>query len=280
MMEKAWNKLDAQIKRRAKLCEMSAEDLRKLREQYSTESEVILSSNDLEQYQVTFDDIRYSTSPYYAQVMRFYQSLIPTALEPLLIPNARLCFNSNTDEVEWKIPQLFATDLMAARRAVLKSSSAPIPDIEPEGINLEIAISNMRKYIDLQAQLVFRMPEQAQYSSIVTQKGGTILTFSSAHMSLGGVRVEGETWRSGGDLPTDPDNTLLGKKVTLSITDVLREMTESEKASQEVNRSDVLAALHNKLGLQIVADHYSQWFSIKDFTDKTVAEVLSELFWI
>src|SRR5690606_22131693 len=41
------------------------------------------------------------------------------------------------------------------------------------------------------------------------------------------------------------------------------------------NRSDILALLHRKLGLQIIADHYSEWGSWDAATARPLKEILS-----
>jgi hypothetical protein len=54
----------------------------------------------------------------------------------------------------------------------------------------------------------------------------------------------------------------------------LPKLLEHWRPGPRVNRSDLLALLHRKLGLQIIADHYSQWYPWEAAQRRSVREIL------
>lgn len=78
-------------------------------------------------------------------------------------------------------------------------------------------------------------------------------------------------------LPNKPADDLLGKKVSVNISDLVAEGAYSNpNGACFATRTDILAALHKELGLQVISDYYSSWSAFKDTGDITVKQLLEE----
>lgn len=79
-------------------------------------------------------------------------------------------------------------------------------------------------------------------------------------------------------LPNKPADELLGKKASISTADVIAEGAAVGEGTSVcfATRTDLLTALHNKLGLQIISDYYSSWSPFQDVQDITVKQLIEE----
>lgn len=83
-------------------------------------------------------------------------------------------------------------------------------------------------------------------------------------------------------LPQTPDSNLMSTKVNWTKAELIKEANlpehrETEEVFGEVNRSDVLAVLHRKLGVQVIADHYTDWRCIPKGANLTLRSILDDL---
>lgn len=79
-------------------------------------------------------------------------------------------------------------------------------------------------------------------------------------------------------LPAKPADGLLVKKVSVNTSEAAAAgaIIDEETCDCFTTRTDLLAALHDKLGLQVISDYYSSWGSFQDVQDITVKQLIEE----
>lgn len=77
-------------------------------------------------------------------------------------------------------------------------------------------------------------------------------------------------------LPNESLADKLQTKLTLQTSDLPKGSISKGKTPPTVNRSDVLALLHDKLGFQIVADHCSEWYKKISINGGSLGDVIDQ----
>lgn len=202
-----------------------------------------------------------------AGIAKLCLSLSPDAFTALR-SGGRVYFDTDTSEAEWRIPD----DMAKQFTARLVQNWRGVSGSRPSGhYNLR-----MNPLAASRGQLYFQ-PDLNVYAA---QSGKLILSSSS---QIGGSvtipKLE----------PTDPQIRLpnsgnaemLDKSVAFSARELVDECDLSGQTDRSsptiVSRSDLLALLHRKLGVQIISDYYTDWLPCEPGKAHTVRQILDSL---
>lgn len=77
-------------------------------------------------------------------------------------------------------------------------------------------------------------------------------------------------------LPRSSDSSALDTTISYSVEDLKRcaALSDPECSGRYMNRSDLLQLLHEKLGVQVISDHYSRWYVWGPDKDRNVTGIL------
>lgn len=223
----------------------------------------------------------------------FYQAL-PESVTNAIKSGMSVYYDSATAEPEWKLPEDLVgqiSDAVEAESAqhpspVLMTSSPDGKTMVPfedktnwplDGVALAYSAIITTEAASLDAAVVSR------YKSVITApaSGGTPPTTSigfrtnTRTVPLANEEVSVAPAPSESRLPHKKDGVLAAMKVSFDTSDIAKETGTAERSvSAAANRSDILAILHSKLGLQIISDHYSQWCSWSAEKSRNMEEFL------
>ena len=253
-VDQAWKDLDAEMKRMAEMPVKSREELDRLFDQ--TESP---DGSLPEVYRVSgYDSERRKKA-----VARLYRTLSPDLLKALR-DGMTICWDLESPEPEWKIP--------AALEAEFREGTI--------FYDVELNFTDKRKKHDFGTLTVelsaSSTPDKFRievYERLGKGPGTIGYVFRAYEKPLSQLLPSAEN-----SLPRTGDFTALDRKVSYTTEELKEEAALSELPSWDtgiyINRSDLLAILHEKLGLQIISDHYSHWYNWGACKDRTVKDIL------
>ncbi len=201
-----------------------------------------------------------SASGYGRYFARMYLTFTPEIMDALR-DECTICYDTNTTEARWLIPDTILSGLKAEMHGF---------DWTPIGYNLSLRDETFHGGSFLQAQV----------DAYCKQDDGTYK--QCAYMASIGPRdplqerpdSPGEEFR----LPKNGDVSALDRQVAFTAKELDDEanLWGQTLASSPlyVNRSDILALLHRKTGLQVVSDHHSMWFAAKPEDKQSVKYII------
>lgn len=266
--EEQWRKAFAQAIRemdaaaRKKAAVKAVDDrLRPIRDAYKA---LVMANAPLEPYIRAYNAIQYDEDRRVlrgeAAVARLYCLLPRDLLDSLQTGAVTICYDSQSPEPEWQLPQDITTELLGITHWDHYGWSG-----EPVGVNVQMYLTVGTYDLSLSARTQARFTDGALCSAYQT-------LFSKSTKDMIPSPTE--------YLPHDPDDKSLDDKVSISAKELVDEaaipgITPSHPGLA-ANRSDILALLHKKLGLQIVSDYYSDWQQSEPRKDTPARHILDE----
>ena len=174
----------------------------------------------------------------------------------------------------------------AASDSVTNVESAAAPAISgdiPNGVGVRFVKESGDQESTIKAYICFRRPEKEpqpvegaaspDMPGVVCISPTLTEVFASGHtVCLARRSVQQDFEEKCDPLPSDENSKLLDQTVSITSAELKNDVMSGPAA--KINRSDILAVLHSKYKLQIMADHYSRWMRYADVKDKPVAEAL------
>lgn len=266
---KAWEEADAELQRKSEFAAMSEEQLNDLRQQLSAKLSMGSDSAARKDWEAL---LSFLNNPAIVPVARLYGKLSPQALEAFRT-GMTLYFDSISDEEAWLIPDDSA-------RVLAESSSNTMSvngkRLVPDGVNLEICSAAGRESVSASATVALRMGNPSVPYRLPDGRESAAFSTSACMYPIPMCR---RSIQEACPLPQNhlPKEDVGDRQVTWDVAEVAEEASlpgESTSESNAVaNRSDILALLHRKLGLQIIADHYSEWGSWAAAKDRPLKDV-------
>jgi len=252
-LSKAWEEADAELQRQSEFAAMTGEQLDNLRQGLSAKLSKRSDNSARKDWGAL---LRFLDNPTIAPVAQLYGAFSPQALEAFQA-GMTLHFDSQSDEEAW----LIADDM--TRQLIDRDTTKMTINGEPavaEGINLEILSAATQEFVSASA-----------YVTVRRSGGVSMYSIPICRKRLGDYYALPEN-----HLPKEETG---GQKVTWKIKEIVEEADLPGEPTDETravaNRSDILALLHRKLGLQIIADHYSEWGSWAAAKDRPLEEILA-----
>lgn len=253
-LAKAWEQTDADLKRLSELRAMTPDQLARLLDQLSAK----LGTGGPEALKDWSIVRRLSDNPNIGTVVGIHDALSPKALQALR-SGMTLHFDSLSDEKEWLISEDAARQLIYQDRNTLAVNGETA---QGESINLAIRATADRRGVYVSAESTVRRRDSCVRAGINLCQNllRNIHPLPANHLPQEGIA------------PLDE------MKVSWAVPEIAEEASlpveQPEETRAVANRSDILALLHKKLGLQIIADHYSEWSCWHAAKDRPLKEIL------
>ncbi len=237
-----------------------------------------------------------------AEAKRQREALSDLEREPLLGPVARLYrafprdtldafraglvvrYDSESAEEEWLLPEDIAFDAAAAFPGGARIISGNDPDgWKFDGLNVALSTDADLERAQAEAQMTIRYlappqpSKRRSYGGLATSDRTMPISFDQT-ISLAAMPLREFIAQANRPLPRTACEQLTAMKLTLERAELIAEAATSNRRPGKtlacMTRSDILALLHKKLGLQIISDHYSQWFIVAPLKDRPLVEFL------
>ncbi len=268
---KAWEELDAELQRKSEFASMTEEQLNDLRQGLSAKLSTGSDSAARKDWEALLSFIN---NPAIAPVARLYGKMSPQALEAFRC-GMTLYFDSLSDEEAWLIPDDSARVLAESSSSTMSVNGKPLV---PDGVNLEIRSAAGRESVSASATVALRMGNPSVPYRLPDGRESASFSTSSCMYPIPMCR---KTLQEAYPLPENhlPRDETGDRKVTWEVSEIVEEASlagePTSESSAVANRSDILALLHSKLGLQVIADHYSEWGSWSAAKDRPLKEILA-----
>ncbi|HET6455456.1 MAG TPA: hypothetical protein VFI02_13715 [Armatimonadota bacterium] len=239
-IDKAWPEFEAEVKRLADRPVKTREELDKMFEQTEFTAErtippVYLVSN--------FDWERREKA-----VAHLYQTL-SSDLVKALRDGMTICWSLDSPEPEWKIPAALQEEFREG--TIYYHVELNFPETRTKKdygtLNVELSVpSSSDKFVVEVLERVGKAPDTTGYGGKIYEKSlRRIVPFPKNSLPRKAV----------------PDGEVSFTEKELEDEAGLPKSPQPWRNEIYVNRSDLLALFHKKLGLQIISDHYSHWYS-------------------
>ena len=244
-VDKAWPEFEAEIKRLAEMPVKTTEDLDGMLKQIEpTEAGIRL----------TADIGEFGLDRRKRMAARLYQTFSPS-LRKMLREGMTICYDLDSPEPEWKMPvgvQAEVHQNLVVYYGVTVGSIGSKPEHRREFDTLSIELKPSVTPEKFSVEADERLGKCASYT-----EGYDYPLYEKLL-----ARIEPTMKES---LPRK-DDPVLDSKVSFTAKELEDEAAVPKPQlwwlrGTDVNRSDLLALLHKKLGLQIISDHYSHWYS-------------------
>lgn len=257
--ESAWNAANADIELKAKLAAMSKEERESFRRRItdSGKADSPEAKSQLEALKWVEDQLVGPSAAFFGK--------ISAEARKTLQPGVKICYNTLSPESEWVLPEATAQALLDALRT---HASNAISEGDLLSSGFDFACTETADAVDITATLSPTVGTAARGYSI--SRMGTWLTHQSVSEYLPSA---------GPSLPRIADVSGLEQPISITFGDIAEEAAQGgdSRSSLRVNRSDIIAIMHRKLGLQIISDHYSQWEAWNAPGDMTLLDIVRAL---
>lgn len=281
---KAWEQVDAIFEYMTQFAQLKNDELEQLVDELSAE---YAEKHENETRLKLAAAKNLSTDPLSMAIVGFYQTL-PESVMSTIKSGMTVHYDSASAEPEWKMPESVAGRLgeVAKPRSTIeqvdgKPIVVPLTGDEDDwtlarvNLGFSAIITNDAACLDAMVFIEQRPVVTTPASGQTPQMCNTQVRLFSKVFSLAGERVSMATETSERRLPRKQDGALAAMKASFNIQDIVEETGLAISSSgAPANRSDILAILHKKLGLQIISDHYSQWCSWTAEKTRNVEEFL------
>lgn len=196
--------------------------------------------------------------------LMLYRTLFPKAKKEFLAGN-QICFSSASLTPEWLLrPDIVEAIVAATSRYVHNDEDSSQSQLykSPDKCNISLYTAVSDSKIDAQAAVAVHKMHDARYA-------GSSITFPILYTQK--IEYPSDMYKD--ILPHEPVGDLLSKKVTIGKAE-LAGVDNSEAGECSATRTDLLTAIHNKLGLQIISDYYSSWGAFSGINDATLKQIL------
>ncbi|MCX6376948.1 MAG: hypothetical protein NTU88_13105 [Armatimonadetes bacterium] len=282
---RAWEQVDAIFEYMTQFAQLKNDELKRLVDRLDAET---AEKHDNETRLKLAAAKNLSTDPRSMAVVGFYQTL-PESVMSTIKSGMTVHYDSASAEPEWKMPESVAGQLIEVakpkftieqvdgKRVVVPLTGEEHDEWTLARVNLGFSaiitndVASLAAAVFIQQKLVVTTPASGQTpQTISTQERAFSTVFSLAN-----ERVSMATETSERRLPRKQDGALAAMKASFDIQDIVEETGMAVSSTgAPANRSDILAILHKKLGLQIISDHYSQWCSWTAEKSRNVEEFL------
>lgn len=205
----------------------------------------------------------------------------PDQARQAFLSDIMVCFDSRSPEQQWRMPDDVAEAF---------ANSWGLVHHEDDGSRmLPFDSSNMRAFVRVYPNIMSRRDRafltttaDVGYSSLGTPTAGQAFRMSVVfHQTLLDTIDVPASSAPSDPLPHAQDGSVLSKRVSISASDLVQEAgVPGQKESPQwfyANKADILALLHRKLGIQIIADYYSQWYPEQPAQDVEVRSVIPQM---
>ena len=247
-VDKAWQEFETEMKRLADVPVKSTEELDEILKQADSYEPYSRESNRAISVAGAYDRERRNRS-----VARLYRTFSPD-LRKALRDGMTICYDLDSPEPEWKIPGELDAEY---RRNLVVFHGIGLTGAgkkwETRGEYDSIGVE-MRALV---AAGNFSVEVYERHGQCPSIGGATLFrVYQKPLVKLAPLAKIA--------LPRK-DDPILDGKVSYTAKELeeeasLRKPLETRSQGTYVNRSDLLAILHEKLGLQIISDHYSHWY--------------------
>ena len=258
-VDKAWHESEAEIKRLAEMPVKTREELDKMFEQteFTDEKTIppvyLVSNSDWERRKKA--------------AAHLYQTLSPDLVKALR-DGMTLCWSLDSPEPEWKIPASLEAEFREG--TIFYDVELNFPETRKKKdfgtLTVELSASSTAEKFAVEVyERLGKAPDTMGYVFNVYEKLLSRLVAPPEN-----------------SLPRKEDDPVLDSKISYTAKELEEEAAlpkslEPWREETYVNRSDLLALLHKKLGLQIISDHYSHWYSWQP-ADKLPVRAILESF--
>lgn len=200
---------------------------------------------------------------------RMYRMLSPEVRE-LLTSGCKAYFDTNTSEPEWRIPPEIASGLA---KAVAEATNNPRfeTDLQHHAWNIKIAAASGKGVPTVYGEFSHYDPRAD--SSPQSSGGGPGFLLELPNST--------PPTRAKPQLPMAPDDGTLSRQISFTTKELADEANLYDRVDTDplvdAGRDDVLALLHRKLGVQVIADSRTGWSRFRPGEARTVADVLSHI---
>ncbi|MHB1002085.1 MAG: hypothetical protein ACYC27_22830 [Armatimonadota bacterium] len=233
-----------------------------------------------------------SRQAYETAVIASFIREFPATLQEAFLNEYTIYFHTASPEPEWVLPTDVALPIPSASGGIKRSMQRRI---EPGGIVITTATSTITMGLSISSRLVFdntgidisgsgdlMMYSTALENKVVPVLENSVVPVDPPRSVYAGIDIFPQSVHI--DCRT-PDNHLpkteasyFADKITLTPQDISKESgLQPESKGVPANRSDILALLHKKANIQIIADHYSQWDIWNTQSNVTVNEVIGKI---
>lgn len=276
--QKAMEDIQKQLDTLVQYADKSEEELKAMNEQLMAKMNMPGQSIDMSQFQAVSTLL---SSPSAGPIAKLYKTFSPDALEALW-SGMEVCFDSDTPETGWKIPDDITRAFLDADRKrqewydeQFAGNANYVPPVRNEvnAVNIKYRIEEDSDSLNLVHSMGYR------------QTGETGLGVSSGSFCSSSLKAPDDEPERPVQLPKADEEQikeLNEKKVTITSQEIAEEANISGQTaagrSIYATKSDMLALLHAKAGMQIISDHYSEWMSRQSIKDAPLYETLENIF--
>jgi hypothetical protein len=214
-------------------------------------------------------------------VAQLYRSLPPKAIQAIR-DDCFVCCDTQSAEPEWTLSADVVQSLqpfLQLRKIMELAESDPKADLnahfsQPDGIGFILQSCENPGSSQLSAWFYPRFSKRNSNGFEINYN----IDIDSADLGAAVSPSQAETV-----LPNRKEDPVLDRKVTINMSECAAEAQIPRQAggsaSVYANRSDILALLHSKLGLQVISDYYSRWFDVIGLysKDRSLRDVLTQL---
>lgn len=242
--DKAWPDFEAEIKRLADIPVKSTEELDKMLKEADP-----AHASWVDGLAGMYDEERRKRT-----IARLYRTLSPDQRNALR-DGMTICYDLNSPEAAWRIPTEIEREFRDTLTVFYGLAPRPfggefVKRKEFDALSVEISLSQSPDKLSVEA-----------YESV----GPCTSPMSGLTVEVYEKRLERLAPTKKDAFPRKDDPVLDGK-VFYSAKELEEEAAlpkplDTWRQDTYINRSDLLALLHKKVGLQIISDHYSHWYS-------------------
>lgn len=206
---------------------------------------------------------------------------LPKQARDALLAGMTVRCDSLSREPEWLIPADVAQVLSGASGRTGLDDQSSAARILHVNVTIQPSVSRGAEVLMIGARGLITVEEFRQSGAVqgvpVNSRDAIAGSFSILPQPLG----VSASLTPPNHLPMEGGREPLSRKVSIAPTDLADEAAISGQTADispfYVTRSDILAALHRKLGIQVVADHYSEWFRWSSQKEVTVESLVSKV---
>lgn len=263
----AWKNVSTELDYMIQFSQMSKADFSALYEKLTSIPLEELDTQDRLRYEAA-QILRDGQGNRSLPIVKFYQTL-PAQVVDAFNSGLEVYYDSSSAEPEWKLPDGVAKQVSSGAFDSMKFDGTT----ELDGVNLKLWAIITNEAASLQAAITARARTLASASAPSSICGSLGMSYPLAREKL-----EKAPSAQDNHLPHEAKGSPETMRVSLSAAEITSEayMPSGVNVGLYANRSDILALLHKKLGLQIISDHYSEWSQWSPMQDRPLKEMLNE----
>lgn len=257
----AWERLSADLSFKIGISSKSRNEIESIRAGFEKQIE---TNPSREAYAKMFGAKSLLEDPYLIACLQACQYLPPKWMD-MLLEGGEFRLDSESTDPEFRLPDAIKGRLLYSYLATHQTSEESEP-AAPEGFSIRYSIKS--DTIAIRAEAYVEMQTSSRRIGV-----------TQVHLGSWGMYSTYDDPKD--NLPHEAPGDMLARKLTITKADVLRETNLDFQTDDTprplASRADLLALLHEKLGLPVIADYYTEWSWQPELKDVTAIDLLGTL---